>query len=105
MTPDGRRIRIDDFGVAQKQTVRFAQNKRLLQRLRGEEPMQALFQDPKTKDLLKGPYQLQITGTTFEPGSDIDAEFVFHGQLFGLAGTDHQRRDLTLPLLWARRWP
>ena len=100
LTPDGRRIRIDDFGVAQKQTVRFAQSKRLLQRLRGEDPMQALFQDPKTKDLLKGPYQLQITGTTFEPGSDIDAEFVFHGQLFGLAGTDHQRRDLTLPLLW-----
>jgi peptide/nickel transport system permease protein len=25
---------------------------------------------------------------------------VFHGRLFGLAGTDHQRRDLVVPLLW-----
>jgi peptide/nickel transport system permease protein len=100
LTPDGRKIRIDDFGVARKQTVRFAQIKRLLQRLQGEDPMQALFQDPETKALLKGQYELQITGTTFEEGSEVDAEFVFHGQLFGLAGTDHQRRDLVLPLLW-----
>ncbi len=41
-----------------------------------------------------------IDGLTFEQGSDIDAEFVFHGQLYGLAGTDHARRDLTVPLLW-----
>ena len=27
-------------------------------------------------------------------------EFVLHGQDYGLAGTDHARRDLTLPLLW-----
>jgi peptide/nickel transport system permease protein len=99
-TPDGRKIRIDDFGVAGKQTVRFAQVKRLLQRLQGRDPMQALFQDPNTQEIVKGQYQLLITGTTFEAGSDIDAEFVFHGQLFGLAGTDHQRRDLVLPLLW-----
>jgi len=44
---------------------------------------------------LKGKYQLLITGTTFEPDSAMDAEFVFHGQVFGLAGTDHARRDLT----------
>jgi len=30
----------------------------------------------------------------------MQAEFVFFGQVFGLAGTDHQRRDLTLPLLY-----
>ena len=100
LTPDGRTIRIDDFGVARKQTVRFSQIQRLLQRLHGDDPMQALFQDPKSHAIVKGPYQLLITGTTFEGGSDIDVEFVFHGQLFGLAGTDHQRRDLVLPLLW-----
>jgi peptide/nickel transport system permease protein len=100
LTPDGRKIRIDDFGVNQNQTLRFSQDQRLLQRLQGEDPMQALFQDPKTKAIIKGKYQLQIIGTTFEEGSDINAEFVFHGQLFGLAGTDQQRRDLVVPLLW-----
>ncbi len=47
-----------------------------------------------------GRYQLWITGTTFEPDSDINVEFVLHGQVFGLAGTDHARRDLVVPLLW-----
>ena len=100
LTPDGRKIRVDDLGVAQKQTIRFSQDERLLQRLNGANPMQALFEDPKTHAIVKGKYQLQVTGTTFEPGSDINAEFVFHGQVFGLAGTDQERRDLVLPLLW-----
>lgn len=100
LTPDGRKIRIDDFGVSQKKTFPFSQDQRLQQRLNGEDPMQALFTDPKTRTILKGTYQLQIIGTTFEEGSDIDTEFVFHGRLYGLAGTDHARRDLTLPLLW-----
>ncbi len=100
LTPDGRKIRIDDFRVNRKQTVRFAQIQKLVQRLGGQDPVQALFQDPATKEVVKGPYHLSITGTTFEKGSDINAEFVLHGQLYGLAGTDHQRRDLVLPLLW-----
>jgi peptide/nickel transport system permease protein len=100
LTPDGRKIRVDDFGVNQKQTLRFTQDQRLIQRLKGEDPMQALFKDPKTGQIVKGTYELQITGTTFEQGSDIDAEFVFQGRLFGLAGTDQERRDLTVPLLW-----
>lgn len=100
LTPDGRKIRIDDLGISQKATLRISQDQRLLQRLNGANPMQALFEDPKTKAIQKGKYQLQILGTTFEPGSNINAEFVFQGGVFGLAGTDQQRRDLVLPLLW-----
>jgi peptide/nickel transport system permease protein len=100
VTPDGRKIRIDDFGVDRQQTLRFAQDQRFLQRINGTDPMQALFQDPKTNTVLKGKYELQILGTTFEPGSTLDTEFVLHGELFGVAGTDQQRRDLVLPLLW-----
>ena len=33
-------------------------------------------------------------------GSDINAQFVFQGTLFGWAGTDKYRRDLMLPLLY-----
>ena len=99
-TPDGRKIRIDDFGVSATETLRVSQDERFLQRINGADPMQALFEDPKTQKILKGKYELQMTGTTFEPGSNLDAEFVMHGELFGLAGTDQQRRDLVLPLLW-----
>jgi peptide/nickel transport system permease protein len=49
---------------------------------------------------VKGEYQLLITGATFEPDSTVDVEFVFHGQVYGLAGTDQARRDLMVPLLW-----
>jgi peptide/nickel transport system permease protein len=30
----------------------------------------------------------------------LDVEFVFLGQVYGLAGTDQARRDLMVPLLW-----
>jgi peptide/nickel transport system permease protein len=36
----------------------------------------------------------------FEPDNDLDAEFVLYGQVHGLAGTDHRRRDLMVALLW-----
>ena len=99
-TPDGRTIRLANVGISQKFTYRFAQDEKLKTRLRTDDVIPALFADPETGQPLKGRYQLIITGTTFEPGSDIDAEFVFHGQVYGLAGTDQARRDLVVPLLW-----
>jgi peptide/nickel transport system permease protein len=86
--------------MSQKQTYRFSQDAKLKTKLRTDDIIPYLFSDPETGDLIKGQYQLLITGTTFEPESDIDTEFVFHGQVFGLAGTDHSRRDLVVPLLW-----
>ncbi len=100
LTPDGRKIRIDDLGVGTGDTLRISQDQRLIQRLNGADPMQALFEDPKTGKIIKGNYEIQVLATTFEPNSDLDVEFVFHGQLYGLAGTDQARRDLMIPLLW-----
>jgi len=100
LMPDGRKIHVDDFGVGRDQTMRFSQDQKLQQKLNGADPMQALFEDPKTNAILTGKYQVQILATTFEQGSDLDAEFVFHGQVYGLAGTDQARRDLMVPLLW-----
>jgi peptide/nickel transport system permease protein len=64
--------------------------------------MRALFVDHQANKptALRGQYQLVITGTTFEQSSDLAAEFVFQGKLYGLAGTDLYRRDLRLPLLY-----
>ena len=95
--PNGEKIRIADTAVDKKMTFRFAQDTKLLKRLKVEIPdetMRALFLDPETGAPLKGRYTLIINAVTFEPGADVDAEFVFHGQLFGLAGTDQARRDL-----------
>jgi len=102
VTPDGRKIRIADMALNHDATFRFSQDQKLQTRLRTDNVMQALFANPKIKTptTLKGKYQLVISGTTFDTGSDIDAQFVFHGQLFGLAGTDLYRRDLLLPLLY-----
>src|SRR6202142_435709 len=100
VTPDGRNIRIDNLGISQQQTLRFSQDDQFLQSLSGQDPMQALFNDPKTNKILKGTYQLQILGVTFEQGSDINAQFIFQGQVYGLAGTDQYRRDLMVALLW-----
>ena len=100
LTPDGRTIRIANIAISQKQTYRFAQDEKLRTRLRTEEVIASLFSDPETGELLKGRYQLSVLGTTFEPDSTLDAEFVFHGQVYGLAGTDQARRDLIVPLLW-----
>ncbi|MGE5462253.1 MAG: ABC transporter permease [Syntrophothermus sp.] len=99
-TPDGRKIRLANLAVSQKQTYRFAQDEKLKTKLRTEDVITALFTDPDTGKIVKGDYQLQLTGTTFEPESTLDAEFVFHGQVYGLAGTDQARRDLMVPLLW-----
>jgi peptide/nickel transport system permease protein len=100
LTPDGRKIRIANFAVGNEFTYRFSQDEKLRARLRTSDVIAALFSSPDGDKPLKGEYQLQVTGTTFEPGSDMDMEFVLHGQVFGLAGTDQARRDLTLPLLW-----
>ena len=102
ITPDGREIRIADTALTHRDTFRFAQDQKLQKRLKTDDVMQALFTDPEaeTPTVVKGQYQLVINGVTFEEGSDIDTDFVLHGKLFGLAGTDKYRRDLMLPLLW-----
>jgi peptide/nickel transport system permease protein len=102
ITPDGRKINFGNFGVSHQQTYRFSQDQQLSLRLGGQDVMQGLFTNPKDTSLapIKGKYQLVVTGVTFEKDADLDAEFVFQGLVFGLAGTDQARRDLVLPLLW-----
>ncbi len=100
LTPDDRAVRIANIAISKEFTYRFAQDEKLKNRLRTDDIIASLFSDPETGFPIKGQYQLLITGTTFEPGSTINAEYVFHGQVYGLAGTDQARRDLMVPLLW-----
>lgn len=100
LTPDGRTIRIANIAFGEKFTYRFKQDEKLLTKLRTDDVIKSLFSAPDSDTPLKGKYTLLITGTTFEKDSDMDVEIILHGQVFGLAGTDHARRDLMLPLLW-----
>lgn len=104
ITPDGRELRVADFGLNARQTYRASQDEKLKRRLGGLAPEVGLFADPNSDPAkpvpLKGTYQIRIEGVVFEPQADINAEFVMQGKLAGWAGTDHQRRDLMIPLLW-----
>lgn len=98
--PDERKIRITNLSLTEKETYRFSQDEKLMARLKTENVIPVLFSRPDSDVPLKGQYQLLITGTTFEPDDNIDVEFVLHGQVYGVAGTDQARRDLVVPLLW-----
>jgi peptide/nickel transport system permease protein len=113
--PDGRKLDLGGFSVVGNQTYIASQlisndptgspNSRQQQWLRGQEgkpPVQILFADSTTQSpiVLKGFYILRIDGFTFEESSDLDAELVLYGQVYGLAGTDNHRRDLSVALLW-----
>ena len=50
--------------------------------------------------VLKGQYTLRLNGLMFEEAGDIQARLVILGSVYGLAGTDNYRRDLSTPLLW-----
>ncbi|MDE0069239.1 MAG: ABC transporter permease [Caldilineaceae bacterium] len=103
LTPDGREIRITDVTVEHSATVRFSQEDKLERRLKGVSPEIGLFANPASgadPKPLKGAYQLVAAGLVFEEDADVDARLVVYGQVYGLAGTDHRRRDLTLALMW-----
>jgi peptide/nickel transport system permease protein len=101
-TPDGREINLTSQSVEHSLTYRVSQDKVVQRKLNGLPPHIGLFADPASDGTatLKGNYELQVSTIVFEPDSDVDAEFVVFGQLYGLGGTDHRRRDLMIALLW-----
>jgi peptide/nickel transport system permease protein len=86
--------------VDAQQTFRISQDEKLKRRLGDLDPMIGLFVSEGGKTPLKGEYKLLLEAVAFEDDSDLSAEMVFHGTLAGMFGTDHQRRDLRIPMLW-----
>lgn len=101
VTPDGREIRMGDLSVRASETYRPVFDDRLKRRLGGTSPEIGLFADPDDGGTaLKGTYQMVTDVYLFEEDSDVDAKLVVHGQIHGLGGTDHRRRDLMVALKW-----
>lgn len=104
--PDDRRVPLGDFTVGTTERVAISTDQRLSQKLNNAAPEVGLFAKKGTtgKDLtpevLKGRYQLLIEGLTFEKDSGLNAKLVIYGEAYGMAGTDHQRRDIMIALLW-----
>jgi peptide/nickel transport system permease protein len=104
ITPEGEEIRVGSMSAENSSSYIFSQDEVLFRRLgRNLRPHEALFAvDPAAEDpeLLRGTYTLQVDGSVFEPEAMLDAELVVYGDVYGIAGTDHRRRDLTVALLW-----
>ncbi len=99
-TPDGRELEIRTTSIVSGEEYRLSQDARLQRKLGDRRPERVLFTMPGTSVPLKGTYELQISVFVFEEDADVDAEVVLFGQVYGLAGTDHRRRDLMVALLW-----
>jgi peptide/nickel transport system permease protein len=101
-TPDGREINMGNSKITQGLIYYASQDEKLKRKFGGVSPQEGLFMDPNAEEptALPGTYQLKIVANTFEEGSDLDARLVLVGKVHGIAGTDHQRRDLSLPLIW-----
>lgn len=104
--PDGREVKLGQYAVPSTSThssVIYIGNKtKTVVGGKGEPAINTLFADATANPpvALKGKYTLEIEGITFEEGSQLDAEAVLLGKVYGWAGTDDQRRDLAVALLW-----
>jgi len=96
LTPDGRVIEVATSSIHSSYAYYLSQDEKLKRKLGGQSPMQVLFADPAagTSVPVKGIYNLRLRVFVFEEEADVEAEFVLHGQVYGLAGTDHRRRGL-----------
>ena len=102
-TPDGESIPLDARRVGESERISISQDRQLESRL-GFTPQVGLFTDaePGADDpqVRQGTYELVIEAIQFEETATLDANLVVYGQVHGLFGTDHKRRDLTVALLW-----
>jgi peptide/nickel transport system permease protein len=101
LTPDGRELRIYDGMIQAGQVFYVAQDKKL-QRRYGDFPQEAVLSVPDLEPAtpLKGVYRIHVTAVLFEPDSKLDVECILYGQVYGVAGTDNLRRDISIALLW-----
>jgi peptide/nickel transport system permease protein len=115
-TPDGRQFELGNFSAISTQRYLVSQDipkkyltgkefetKNFFSGTGGAPVVELLFRPPggdASSPPVKGTYTLRMDTFLFEQGSNLDAEVIFYGQVYGLAGTDDYRRDLMVALLW-----
>jgi peptide/nickel transport system permease protein len=100
--PNGQEIAFEERTPQGKDRYFLSRDERLRERLKARSIEEALFYEGTGSNarLLRGTYELAIEGILFEPDADLDARLVVYGKVHGIAGTDAQRRDLGVALLW-----
>lgn len=101
--PDGKELRLGQFTVPTTNSAFYVVQDAVVKRRYGDMPISGgLFAEKQTNEgtPLVGEYELRIVATTFQEADDFNARMVLYGRVFGLAGTDHLRRDLLVSLLW-----
>ncbi len=99
--PNGEEVSLGEHTVGQRERYVLSGDPELRRRLGGMAPEAALFADPhKPGKPGKGIYALVLKTYVFEAGASLEAKLVVYGQVHGLAGTDHLRRDLAMALVW-----
>lgn len=100
--PDGTQTRLTNFTMRQSQGYFLSQDQRLKRSLRTDYPLTVLFSSTteESQRAQPGTYWLRIEGIFYEEDVDLQSEVILHGQVHGLAGTDHRRRDLMMAILW-----
>lgn len=103
-TPDGTEHVLGGRRVARDERVSITQDWSLERRL-GQVPHIGLLMEPASAPggrpvVQQGVHTLLLDAVMFDPTARLDAELVVYGRVHGIAGTDHQRRDLTVALMW-----
>ncbi|MFY0990553.1 ABC transporter permease [Halomonas sp. C05BenzN] len=102
-TPDGRELSLGGYRIGRGDRVSISQDRVLERRLGGRVPHIGLLAGPEAEgvpQVQQGRYRLVLDAVVFDDRAGIDAELVLYGRVHGIAGTDHQRRDLSLALMW-----
>jgi peptide/nickel transport system permease protein len=100
--PNGEEIAFEERTPRQTDRYFVSRDERLRERLKARSIEEALFYEGTGNKarLLRGTYELAVEGILFEADADLDVRLVVYGKVHGLAGTDAQRRDLGVALLW-----
>ncbi len=90
---EDRRIRLsDDYRISQDRVLQAQLNNMLAHR--------GLFADPQdTTKEVKGEYRLMVHAE-LPQDAQLETTLVVYGQVHGVAGTDHLRRDISVALMW-----
>jgi peptide/nickel transport system permease protein len=100
--PNGEEITFEERTPPERDRYFLSRDERLRERLKARSVEEALFGAGSSGNgsPLRGTYELAIEGILFESDADLDARLVVYGKVHGFAGTDAQRRDLGVALLW-----
>lgn len=107
LAPDGREVSMFREAIRSSHRYPISQDTSLTKHAPDQPPhvvlladQASLADDAAEPEVLPGEYTLRIRALTFEEGSTVQSRFTLYGNVYGIAGTDHRRRDLTVALLW-----